>query len=1348
MIDRWRINKIGFVNFWLYDNEVFSFSHGKLLLRGTNGSGKSITTQSFIPFILDGDRTPSRLDPFGSNDRKMEYYFLGNGEKSDVTGYLFLEFKKESTNQYKTIGIGQRARTGKPMDFWGFIILDGKRIGIDINLFKKIGDENIPYSKRELKNELGINNPIVDTQREYMELVNKNIFGFPRQEQYIQFVNLLIKVRAPKLSRDFKPTDIYKILNDSLQTLSDEDLKAMVDTMEKMDEYQVKLEGLKVSFKDIRYIRNEYKNFNRFVIGKKAKAYLDSKNEVITLEKDLNNLGKYIENKNANILAKNDENELLQADNQKLLVEKNTLGIEDLKEHRNRLSILEKDIKIFKEKGNSLNGEITKHVEKIKNYNIDVETFKTKVEEHNYKVEKCIQKLEEVNINLEYVKHKNIVKAFEEDDLEILKELKVGLNDLNKLILNGLELLKELKECDTKCDESENELKKLQFQKSEIESEVNITQTMEESCRDALIEEFHKIKKEFKELKIDENSLNNIINNIINYKDSKDMPKIKSVVDNLKSIRESELLEKRAYYKSDYENLLKNYKKLHSELEELQNKKDPSPERENSILETRRFLKEKGIEFLPFYETIEFNSKLSVREKALIEKQLMDMGILDSLVVSKKNYHKIKGNLENHCDSLVIPNLNIQTGYSDLVPSEINESLKEVVFSIINNISTESNEESKIVLNPNGYYKNGVLEGYSIPNKEAFYIGKIARKNKLKQMIKEKQEECDFLKKEINETESQIKIVEDLIKVLNKEYNSLPSFSDLDEAISMVKEANFKYKKLLKEYEEKESTFIKLEQERKTIKRRTNDICRQLPYENRISSYKEAKEDLEEYKEIINEIESKISSLNLTKSKLNNSYDLIEKETEIFDTKDLQLKDLNSDITKYNNEKVVIEDILKNSKYIEKILRVKELEDILNKNEEQIKENSNFIARTEGELQAKNESLKDIKNSLQEKIKRRNILELYFKEELGLEFIISKDDKSLDECLKESLELIKESDEFKTLGEAITSLLASYQKHNSSLTGYGISLEECFENSILSDAIRKRQNIIFSIGGKKKSLEEMYIYLKNSIEERMLLIQDKDRKLFENILSDTLGRKLSNRIIESKVWISSMSNLMKEMDTSMGLNFSLDWKPCPPQGENELNIKELEKILSRDKNLLKTEDIKRVSNHFRSKIQNARQIAEDNDEDINYVDLVRDALDFRKWFEFKMYFYRENQSKKELTNSAFNRFSGGEKAMAMYIPMFAAVNSQYKKSDKKDYPRMIALDEAFAGMDDKNISSMFELVENLDFDYIINSQSLWGCYETIKSLKIVELSRPINSNIVLVNNHYWNGKRKIVEGLN
>ena len=68
-----KITKIGLLNFWYFDTEEFQFSDGKLLLRGENGSGKSVTMQSFIPLILDGNKLPSRLDPFGSKEKNWEY---------------------------------------------------------------------------------------------------------------------------------------------------------------------------------------------------------------------------------------------------------------------------------------------------------------------------------------------------------------------------------------------------------------------------------------------------------------------------------------------------------------------------------------------------------------------------------------------------------------------------------------------------------------------------------------------------------------------------------------------------------------------------------------------------------------------------------------------------------------------------------------------------------------------------------------------------------------------------------------------------------------------------------------------------------------------------------------------------------------------------------------------------------------------------------------------------------------------------------------------------------------------------------------------------------------------------
>jgi hypothetical protein len=284
--------------------------------------------------------------------------------------------------------------------------------------------------------------------------------------------------------------------------------------------------------------------------------------------------------------------------------------------------------------------------------------------------------------------------------------------------------------------------------------------------------------------------------------------------------------------------------------------------------------------------------------------------------------------------------------------------------------------------------------------------------------------------------------------------------------------------------------------------------------------------------------------------------------------------------------------------------------------------------------------------------------------------------------------------------------------------------------------------VVSAWNGKKVFLEEFYQILKTAIEETELLIQQKDRELFEDILSQTISQQLTDRISESRSWVKDMSNLMKELDTSMGLSFSLEWKPRSAENNVELDTMELEQILLRDRNLLTVEDIEKVAGHFRSKIRMEKARLEEVGGLINYMELVRDALDYRKWFEFRMFYRRGDENKKPLTNAAFNRFSGGEKAMAMYVPLFAAVNAQYKKADNDEHPRMIALDEAFAGVDDKNISSMFELVNKMDFDYIMNSQSLWGCYETVKGIKIAELHRPMNSQIVTVIRYIWNGHER------
>ena len=39
-MERWQMNRAGILNFWYYDEEEFLFEEGRLILRGTNGSGR------------------------------------------------------------------------------------------------------------------------------------------------------------------------------------------------------------------------------------------------------------------------------------------------------------------------------------------------------------------------------------------------------------------------------------------------------------------------------------------------------------------------------------------------------------------------------------------------------------------------------------------------------------------------------------------------------------------------------------------------------------------------------------------------------------------------------------------------------------------------------------------------------------------------------------------------------------------------------------------------------------------------------------------------------------------------------------------------------------------------------------------------------------------------------------------------------------------------------------------------------------------------------------------------------------------------------------------------------------
>ncbi len=1343
MGDRWHMNRMGFVNFWLYDEETFSFADGKLLLRGQNGSGKSITTQSFIPFILDGDRTPSRLDPFGSSDRRMEYYFLGDGEKEEATGYLFLEFQKGK--RYRTIGIGQQAKKGKPMGFWGFVLLDGRRIGYDFQLYREAGGLKLACTRQELKKLLGDENPFTEAQKEYMALVNKYIFGFPRMELYEQFIRLLIKVRAPKLSKEFKPTKVYEILNDSLQTLSDEDLRAMVDAMEKMDDIQDRLDGLKRSCKDLQIIRNEYTRYNRYMLAQKAAAYLEEKRQADEAKEELSQAHEELKRAGDSLLQAEKRGRELSQERKLLEGEQEAIGITGLEEADEKLRQCKKRIHEAEKEIAGYEKRIEGHREAMRRYDGRLREIQKEIDGYEAQIGRLVRDMEELKEDAGFSGHDEAVSCLKTmADSERLRELKKEAESLYRKASSALAELKGLEEIRKKWDQVSEELELLTEERAKAETELYDAEHMEDRERDRLIEAYYELEQKNKEYYLEKEELEQIAVLIGRYLERTDFGPVRRLTGGTLDRKKRTLENARSDIRLERDKKEIRLQSCKEELKELKKTPEVTPFRREITGKARECLKENGISFLAFYEAVDFSEGISPEERALFECQVEDAGFLDALIVSERDYEKAVRLLGEWADKLIRVE-EPGNGVCRIVRAVTDDpGLREMTERILSNIGTEA--DARIVLRPDGYFKHGALEGRSKPEREACYIGEAVRQEKKQELIREKEKELEALVSESEDLKLETALLTDRILLLQKEYDGLPAFDDLDQAIDLKRSCSKNLEAAEAARRKKETEQEACGEEKRRREQRVIAGCRELPCERTVPAYEAFLDALEDYKELMEELQAAVMYAAMGRQKQENQNQLLEKEEEAVDREDLQKKRAEREKKELGIQADRLEEFLNAPENQEKARRLHEIREELLKRSEEEKELGKRQAVWENDIRRLEPAIRAGELLVQERVCREKRLGRYFEEELRLGLVFSEEGRSLPEAAGQAGGLLGEAEKNRSVTDVVSNMDRIFHGHNGSLAAYGTFMEECFgEDAGEASVLRKRHRILSYVQGKPVYFEEFYKLIREKIEETELLIRQKDRELFENILSDTLSRKLNARIAESRRWIQDMSALMRKLDTSMSLSFSLEWRAKNAEGEGELNTAELEKLLNRDKELLTAEDIEKISVHFRNKIYMAKQTAEENGDLVSYVDLVREALDYRKWFEFRMYYYRSGENRRELTNAAFNRFSGGEKAMAMYVPLFAAVNARYKQAERDDLPRMIALDEAFAGVDDKNISSMFELVRKFDFDYIMNSQVLWGCYPSIPALRIAELLRPANSQVVTVIYYLWNGKQKIIE---
>lgn len=1339
-MEQWKIHRLGFRNFWLYDKEDFVIEDGHLLLRGSNASGKSITTQSFIPFILDGNRSPERLDPFGSRDRKMDFYLLGDGERDESTGYLFLEFKKKNLEVYLTIGIGLHAQKGKSMDFWGFCLCDGRRIGHDFELCEKLGEQMISLTKQKLKNLIDDRDNWAENPGAYKKLVNDRLYQFQDIRQFDQMVQLLIKVRAPKLSKDFRPTAVKEILTDSLQVLSDDDLSAMVSTMERMDELTDTLQGYNEALKSASIIRNEYNRYNQFVLGRKGKAYRDAcektqrqRNALQDQQERLDHLSSELQEQTQ---RQNDaHSRLVQAQGQRnamgdgdLMQQQRKLGDERENEKRQK-SLLDTGIQQQKDLEETINQKERK-----------LRELKQTLREYEQEIRSDLHQLDAVNqILLMGDEHQAFMKSPENG-----QALRAALVTRKKMIGQGLDAIRKLLQAQDNYDQAAQTLDQAKTEQAKADGVVRNAQDQEQEERDRVIESFARWQQNSMELSLSERDTLFIRQALARYRAPSDWTVIQNLLNEQHQARFLALNFEKQQLDGLLERLGADAREKRRDLDEVRSRPDPIPPRREQTNALRIQLVMSGIPHAAFYETVDFRSDLPAQVRDRLEAQLMDAGLLDALIVPSEYHQQIQEFLETYPDRFLIPGVPAADPITSLVPDPASP-LSALAAACLNCISQSDMNATTAVL-PDGRFRNGIVQGRAHGYDPAGFIGAAARRANRERQIAQLQQQLQQLEEQIRQTQQQKEILLLRLEKLQHEWAQLPNTADLDCAIETLADAQRLYDLAAKETQRHRELEQQAKRNLGILNNQCRDCCRSLPYQRTEDAYTEAQDAVEEYGNQLNQISKSHAQLQASQQRyddieadITTEYDRSSKQKKVNSESELALKKIQAVIDE-------IEAFFARPENVDRARRIQELNDVIQSQDQQERDAEKQYAALTEKIDAVEKDIQQQKNQLTTCVVTEMALETYFKEDLQLglvEKVMVNDKMELPELARQASSLIQAADRERTLEQIGEVLRNNFQSHNNELLKYHPKLELVFDPPEKEGMLRQRFTITLQKDGREMSLYQFIASLQEDIALTEAVLEDNDKKLFEDILLETISHKLRRRINESQKWCEDMSALMRTLNTSMGLRFSLDWKPKKAETTEEMDTAQLVSLLNKDRMLLTKQDSEMVSGHFRAKVRSARQAAIEQQMPANYADLIRTVLDYRTWYEFHLYYQREGEVKKELTNRVFSTFSGGEKAMAMYVPLFASVSAQYKKASE-NCPKLLALDEAFAGVDDRNIGAMFELVGMLDFDYIMNSQALWGCYSSVKSLNIVELHRPGNASIVTLLRYFWDGSVRVL----
>ncbi len=1367
--ERFQPLRAGIVNLWQYDDQELHFHDGRLILRGENGSGKSKALELLLPFLFDADLSPQRLDPFGSTARTMEWNLLQDGRYESRVGYVWLELGRREnadpkaaavlpgggeegatsgasgmsgvSEMFWTLGCGLRAseRTRR-VDAWYF--LTRLRVGGGLDLTSG----RTPLLKEQLRQGIGSSGWVFETGKDYREKLDQQLFGLG-SDRFATLRHLLLQLRRPHLSEKLDPRNLAELLKESLPPLDRDRIGELAEGFERLEKDQQDLARAQAAERGVSAFLQLYQDFARGVGRGRASEVRQSDSRYHKTAAEVREAQTEIETLDR-LVAEVAERER-HADEEIAVA---TAAIETLADSPAMRSA--GVLRVRREQADLLARSATDAAELAEGQTRTVAELRGNLAGANDEEQRLEGEREVRNTAAaEAARGAGLDAAYEAAlralpgnpgaanavVVEAVRRRRDGIAELRRLGIERDRAQSAEERAADRLQEAAEQLRAAARRRQAAETEAGVQ-------RDALAAALMVWWNGVGELHLEATEVAALRAQIATLTASEEDRLAAAIAAAARRQRDS-LVALRT-------SLAAEIRRVSAETEAAQEERRRVAAAEELGPQAPPWRSASRAERAgaPLYLLCDFAPQLDLASRANLEAALQAAGLLDAWVMPDGGVLGVPT-----CDSFVVP---VHRPPESLPGPAVGQSLAsllvavpgygvgtEVLEALLGSVAVEprradlggQNAASAAIavsaVSGDGAFRLGALRGAAAKT-VAEHVGAGARAAARERRLAELAALVAELEREQLLLMSSDQAAGARLADLDRDVAAAPTSAPFRRALAQAAAAMADEGRRAAEQTAAAERAAAAQAARAAAQDHLEARARDLDLRAHLDR-------LDEYADQLRGFVGRFQALSAIAPEVERARERAARAASQLE----QGVSLQAEFRRRAEETVEAAALAK-AKHAElEAVAGAEAREVVARHAAHLERRDALVKRRKS-LAAEAEEQKVRRGGVRERLtlRRAELEERETERTLAaarlrkftdgglLPMVLATPPEeapaswSLTRTLEVARDVERENDGV-DLSPTAASRRANRLHERFRLLESELGAD--YQASLEQDEDLAIVRVLYN--GKEHDVASLRAVLRDGIEVRRALLAEHERELLRRFLLEEVGGHLRDRLQRARTLVRSMNEILESCRTASGMALKLAWDPAP---EAPGEVREIVRLLQTDLEILPDGERRRIEVFFLRRIEEARQ----QWETVPWRDHLLGALDYQSWFAFRILRRSAGDDAwEELTRRRHAATSGGEKAVALHLPLFAAAAAHYR-SALAVAPRIILLDEAFVGIDQSMRGRCMGLLVALDLDFLMTSHDEWGCYEELPGVAIAHLSRDPMLDGVMAEHFVWNGR--------